>query len=85
MYLTDDDLVFSLQKCVEHLSFDKSTGNSGLIVIKENVKDIGLCFDREDNSVIRSVIHFNLIFEKVGLKVLHTSQQPGWPEDLYAI
>lgn len=85
MYLTDDDLIESLNKCVEHLSIDSLTGNSGLIVVKENVKDIGLCVDREDNSVIRSIIHFNLIFERVGLKVLHSSQQPGWPEDLYAI
>ena len=53
---------------------DKLTGNSGLIVVKENVKDIGLVVDKEDNSVIRAVTHFNLIFEKVGLKVLHTSQ-----------
>ena len=30
MYLTDDDLVQSLQKCVDHLSVDKLTGNSGL-------------------------------------------------------
>ena len=85
MYLTDDDLIQALQKCVDNLSVDPLTGLSGLIVVKENVKDIGLCVDREDNSVIRSIIHFNLIFDKVGLHVLHSSKQPGWPEDLYAI
>ena len=71
MYLTDEDLVQSLQKCVDNLTIDEETGKSGLIVVKENVKDIGLCVDREDNSVIRSIVHFNLIYAKVGLTVLH--------------
>ena len=67
------------------LTKDEKTGESGLIVIKENVKDAGIMHDSEDNSVIRSIYHFECIFDEAGLKVLHSSEMPGWPQDLYAI
>ena len=85
MYLTDDDLIQKLKECAENLTVSEETGQSGLIVGKENVKGSGFHVDKEDNSVIRSPIHFTAIFNASGLEVLHSSFQPGWPKDLYGV
>ena len=85
MYLTDDDLVKSLKDCSDNLTVDEKTGEKGLIIVKENVKNAGLYVDKEDNSVVRTPVHFNSIFQEAGLEVLHQSLQPGWPKDLYEI
>ena len=77
MYLTDDDLVKSLKQCAEQLT--NGENGSGLIVIKENVKEAGIHYDSEDNSVIRSIFHFECIFDAAGLKVIHSSEMPEWP------
>lgn len=60
-------------------------GESGILVVKENVRNTGIWLDKEDNSAIRSTMHFNKIFEAAGLEILHKSDQPGWPKDLFAI
>ena len=73
MYLTDKDLLHILKKCVENVNIDESTGKSGLIVIKENVKESGYFVDKDDNCIIRSHLHFAKIFEAVGLEILHKS------------
>ena len=67
MYLTDEDLINSLKDSQEHLTTSESTGRSGLIVIKENVKSSGVYLDKEDNSLIRSPLHFKAIFDAAGL------------------
>ena len=85
MYLTDDDLVTSFKNCADSLTIDETTGQSGLIFVKENVKDSGAYLDKEDNCVIRNPIHFKLIWEAAGLECIHASYQPGWPKDLYDI
>ena len=85
MYLTDDDLVASFKNCADSLTIDEKTGQSGLIFIKENVKDKGAYLDKEDNCIIRNPIHFKLIWEAAGLECIHASYQPGWPKDLYDI
>ena len=61
MYLTDDDLILQLKKCAENLTINPNDGSSGLIIIKENVKNTGCYLDKEDNSLIRSRMHFKAI------------------------
>ena len=85
MYLTDKDLIESLMRCRRNLTVDKKTGNSGLIIVKENIKASGCYLDREDNSLIRSPMYFKAIFDTCGLEILTTSNQPGWPKDLFSI
>ena len=85
MYLTDDDLIAALKESADHLTTHPETGHSGLIFVKENVKNRDFVVDKDDNSVIRSVIYFNKIFEAAGLEIIHSSYQPGWPKDLYEI
>ena len=85
MYLTDDDLLKSLRDSADHLNIHETTGESGLIIVKENVKTVGCFMDKADNSVVRTPIHFQKIFEEAGLEVLHKSYQPGWPEDMFEI
>ena len=73
MYLTDKDLLHILKKCAENVTIDETTGKSGLVVIKENVRNVGYYVDKEDNSIIRSPLHFAKIFDAVGLEILHKS------------
>jgi hypothetical protein len=73
MYLTDEDLLRTLRDSADHLNIDEKTGESGLIIIKENVKTVGLYLDKEDNSVVRTPVHFRNIFEEAGLEILHSS------------
>ena len=77
MYLTDDDLIASLKRSADALTVfpedSHSPGQSGLIIIKENVKNRDFIVDKEDNCVIRSAVYFQRIFEAAGLEVLHSS------------
>ena len=84
MYLTDDDLLEQLKKCMAHLTKD-ANGKSGIIIVKENVRNTGIWLDKDDNSAIRSPMHFDKIFQVAGLEQIHKSDQPGWPKDLFAI
>ena len=67
MYLTDDDLIKALKDCMANLTISEETGQSGLIIVKDNVKDTGVTMhlDREDNSVTRSIEHYNALFDGV--------------------
>ena len=85
MYLTDEDLIKALKESAKFLTVDPESGDSGLIIIKENVKSRDFYVDKSDNSVIRSPQYFLKIFDAAGLEVLHSSYQPGWPKDLYEI
>jgi len=49
------------------------TEESGIIVIKENVKSKGAYLDKEDHSLIRSPMYFQAIFDTCGLEVVHSS------------
>ena len=73
MYLTDEDLIKALKTSADNLTIDEKTGHSGLIYVKENVKNSDFIVDKEDNSVIRSAVYFNKIFEAAGLEVIHSS------------
>ena len=81
MYLTDDDLVASLKRAAQALNI--SDGKSGLIFVKENIKSRDFIVDKTDNSVTRSLTYFNKIFTAAGLKIIHSSLQPNWPQSLY--
>lgn len=70
MYLTDEDLIKGLKDCAANLTTSEKTGQSGLLVIKENVKTTGFFFDRADNSSTRSITHFKTAFEASGLEIL---------------
>ena len=85
MYLTDDDLIQTLSRCRDNLTFDPESGKSGLIYVKENIKQHGAWLDRDDNSLIRNAVHFQKIFEVAGFEVLHKSTQLGWPKDLFQL
>lgn len=84
MYLKDDDMAKSLKDCKDNLTFNKKSGKSGLIFIKENVSDDGF-FDADDNSSARSKDSFRSAFEKAGFEIIHESKSPFTDEcyDLY--
>ena len=87
MYLTDDDMIAGLKKCIDNLTTSEDTGDSGLIVIKENVTenhaDTVLYIDKEDNSCVRSPKHYRRAFEAAGLEILHCSVTEGWAPECY--
>lgn len=82
MYLTDRDLIGLLKRCSAALK----PNSSGLIIVKENCcrPSVGFIFDASDNSVIRSMNHFNAVFKKAGLKVRATAQAK-MPADLVPV
>jgi len=58
MYLTDEDMIKGMKDCANNLTISKETGQSGLIIVKENVMSEGFYLDREDNSSTRTIKHF---------------------------
>ena len=57
---------------MKHLTKNEK-GDSGIIIVKENVRNTGIWLDKEDNSAIRSTMHFDKIFEAAGLETIHRS------------
>jgi len=82
MYLTDEDMIKGLKDCASNLTTSEETGQSGLIIIKENVKNTGFFFDREDNSSTRSITHFQAAFEVCGLEIIFGGRSP-WTEECF--
>ena len=76
MYLTDEDMIKGLKDCASNLTTSEKTGQSGLIVIKENVKNTGFYLDRDDNSSTRSITHFQTAFEVCGLEIVFAGKSP---------
>ena len=68
MYLHDKDLIEALCKCRENLNQDDT--RTGLIFVKENAKSEGALLDKSDNSIARSLEHFEVIFKACGLKII---------------
>lgn len=83
IYLTDDDFVKFLQRCVRGLR------PNGLIFIKENVLDKGnrldLMKDEDDSSVTRSQRLMLHIFRQAGLDVLIEQPQEEWEENMLPV
>lgn len=71
MYLHDKDFIKTLTKCRESLT--RKGAKTGLIFVKENAKAAGALLDKSDNSIARSELHFKIIFDTCGLKIIHKS------------
>ncbi|KAK2738437.1 Alpha N-terminal protein methyltransferase 1 [Myotisia sp. PD_48] len=75
-HLTDGQLVDYLQRCKKALS------DSGLVVIKENMRYSSDEFDELDNSVTRTEQKFKDLFLEAGYTILHAEEQMGIPQRL---
>ncbi|KAI4248002.1 MAG: hypothetical protein LQ352_006022 [Teloschistes flavicans] len=81
-HLTDQELEQYLSKCLPALK------SGGWIVVKENVSsdpDGEDIFDEQDSSVTRTDAKFRSLFEMVGLKIMKTEAQTGFPRGLYPV
>ena len=74
--LTDEDLLQFLEKIKNNLN------ESGIIIIKENIKGKGFVVHKDDFSVTRSDKILKYAFEKAGLRVIEEHNQENWPDDL---
>ena len=78
-YLTDDDLVQFLKRCVQGLR------PGGMIIAKENVDKKGYTVDEVDSSVTRSHDVFCRLFTQAGLDVAWEQRQTGFPAGFFAV
>jgi protein N-terminal methyltransferase len=79
-YLTDDDLVQFLKRCVLALR------KGGLVVVKDNTcEKEAFVVDRVDASTTRSLPYIKVIAELAGLRVVHQRYQEGFPEDIFPV
>ena len=78
-HLTDDHFVRFLVHCKNALH------EGGLIVIKDNVAQIGVELDAQDSSVTRSEEKFHAIFNCAGLTIVKQQQQTRFPAELYQV
>lgn len=82
LYLTDDDAVALLHRCVKSLE----DPDHGTIFIKENVCAEGFIMDSEDASVTRSHAYYVELFTKrAGLRLVHTALQKDFPRQLFKV
>lgn len=79
-YLTDDDLVHFLQRCMTALR------KGGIVVIKDNTcEKEAFVVDRDDASTTRSLPYIIAIAELAGLHVVHQQYQEGFPADIFPV
>jgi protein N-terminal methyltransferase len=80
LYLTDEDLVSFLKRCLAGLK------EGGLICVKENITSGSRYFyDRDDNSVTRNDSQFKRVFGAAGLKLVLEMDQDRFPQDLFTV
>ena len=80
IYLTDDDLVDFLKRCVVALR------KGGVVVIKDNTcSQEAFVVDRDDSSATRSLPYIIAIAELAGLSVIHQQLQEGFPADIFPV
>ena len=84
IYLTDNDLIEFLKRCVVGLK------KNGMIVIKENVLNTRLnanefLVDEEDSSLTRSRPYLKWIFEQAGLEVFVETKQENWHRSMLPV
>ena len=60
-----------------------SLTDTGVIIVKENIKKRGFKVDREDNSLLRSDFLYREAFERSNLQLIDEQKQEGFPEDFY--
>jgi len=86
-YMNDADLIAFLKR--SHAALRKE--GPGVIVVKENVYKDGeggvpqVYFDEEDSSVMRSDLHWKVVFRNAGLSLLHERVQEGLPKGLFMV
>ncbi|KAH8676905.1 alpha-N-methyltransferase NTM1 [Ilyonectria robusta] len=74
-YVADKSLVQFLERCKSVLNPD-----GGFIVVKENISTSGVdTFDDVDHSVTREDTKFQALFKEVGLRIIRTDMQRGFP------
>eukprot|EP00984_Skeletonema_dohrnii_P033059 scaffold28506_cov78-Skeletonema_dohrnii-CCMP3373.AAC.1 len=79
-YLTDDDLVQFLKRCVPALR------KGGIVVVKDNTcSQEAFVVDRDDASTTRSLPYIIAIAELAGLHVVHQQLQEGFPADIFPV
>ncbi|CAG9786688.1 unnamed protein product [Diatraea saccharalis] len=79
-HLKDYDLIAFLERCTDALS------KNGVIVVKENISTSEeIEYDDDDSSVTRPLEILHKIFGAAKLKILKTSIQAGFPEDIYPV
>lgn len=81
-HFTDVDFLKLINRCRAALRKD------GLVVIKDNVVGEGegaFKVDSEDSSLTRSLGYFRSLFNHGGLKVVHQTQQDGFPGELFPV
>ena len=79
-YLTDDDLVQFLKRCVTALR------KGGVVVIKDNTcEKEAFVVDRQDASTTRSLPYIIAIAELAGLNVVYQQYQEGFPADIFPV
>ncbi|RVE44550.1 hypothetical protein evm_010796 [Chilo suppressalis] len=79
-HLNDNDLIALLERFTEALS------ENGVIVIKENLSTSEeIEYDEDDSSVTRPPELLYKIYTAAKLKVIMTTIQAGFPEDIYPV
>ena len=79
-YLTDDDLVSFLKRCVVGLR------EGGVVVIKDNTcESEAFIVDRDDASSTRSCPYILAIAELAGLRVVYQRIQEDFPQSIFPV
>ncbi|KAI1082301.1 alpha-N-methyltransferase NTM1 [Whalleya microplaca] len=85
-HLTDQQLDEYLRRCKSVLSVGDDGKVKGVICVKENMSTAGKdLYDNEDSAVTRQDEKFRQIFENVGLRIVRTEIQHGFPHELYPV
>jgi len=77
--LTDNDLI------AFYIRAKAALGPNGCLFVKENVKKKGFLVHKDDFSVTRSAILYELAFQAASLTVRASAMQPDFPEDIYEV
>lgn len=80
LYLPDPDLIAFIQRC------RKALRPGGVICCKENVViNGGFHVDKDDNSIMRTALHYRELLEKAGCTVHIVSRQRDFPDELFPV
>lgn len=80
MFILDEDIKKFINTCKQMLN------ENGIIIIKDNVASgVKNEYDEEDNSVVRSLSQFCLLFSKCNLKCVKSEKVTGMPKSLFKV
>jgi protein N-terminal methyltransferase len=77
--LTDSDLI------AFYIRAKAALRQNGCLIVKENVKKKGFLVHKDDFSVTRSAVLYELAFEAANLTICASAMQPDFPEDIYEV